>query len=65
MIVDEELGGTQLFADNDWNSQFIRDYQIEGIPRFLLIDDKGNIVSADAPRPSNPQLTEKLNELLN
>ncbi len=65
MVAEKELGGIQLFADNDWNSKFVRDYGIEGIPRFLLIDDKGNIVDADAPRPSNPKLKEVLNGLLN
>lgn len=63
MIVEKELSGIQLFADNDWNSQFIQDYEIEGIPRFILVDDKGNIVNADAPRPSNPKLKELLKEL--
>ncbi len=63
MIKEKELGGIQLFADNNWNSQFIRDYNIEGIPRFILIDDKGNIFNADAPRPSNPKLKEVLNSL--
>jgi len=63
MIVEKELSGIQLFADNDWNSQFVQDYEIEGIPRFILIDDKGNIVNADAPRPSNPKLKELLKEL--
>ena len=50
-------------ADNDWNSQFVKDYAIEGIPRFILIDPDGNIVSADAPRPSNPKLVELFKEL--
>ncbi|WP_300567339.1 TlpA disulfide reductase family protein [Flavobacterium sp.] len=63
-FVDEKkLGGIQLFADNDWNSQFAKDYAIEGIPRFILIDPNGNIVSADAPRPSDPKLIQKFTEL--
>lgn len=56
MIVDKELGGTQLLADNAWQSQFVQDYGIDGIPRFILIDPNGNIVSADAPRPSDDAL---------
>ena len=63
MVKNENLGGTQLFADNDWNSKFVMDYAIEGIPRFILIDPNGNIVSADAPRPSNPELIELFEEL--
>jgi len=56
MIVNRHLGGIQLISDNDWNSAFIKNYQIMGIPRFILIDPKGNIVEADAPRPSQSEL---------
>lgn len=63
MVKDKELGGIQLFADKDWQSDFVRGYGIEGIPRFILIDPDGNIVSADAPRPSDPKLIELFNEL--
>ena len=63
MVKDKELGGIQLFADNEGNSTFIKEYQIQGIPRFILIDPKGNIVDANAPRPSNPKLIELFNEL--
>lgn len=63
MVAEKELGGIQLFADNDWNSGFVKDYQITGIPRFILIDPDGNIVKQNAPRPSNPKLIELFNEL--
>ena len=52
MVADKELKGVQLFSDNDWKSEFVQEYAIEGIPRFILVDDHGKIVSADAPRPS-------------
>ena len=64
MVNDKNLGGVQLLADKDWNSKFVRDYAIDGIPRFILIDPNGNIVSADAPRPSSPKLVELLEEEL-
>ncbi len=63
MVKAKELGGMQLMADNDWKSKFVTDYAIEGIPRFLLIDPDGNIVNADAPRPSDPKLIELFKEL--
>ncbi|GAA3555961.1 thioredoxin-like domain-containing protein [Snuella lapsa] len=63
MIADKELGGTQLLADNDWRSKFVQDYKIKGIPRFILIGPDGNIVSADAPRPSDKRLTDLFTEL--
>ena len=63
MVTDKELGGVQLMADNAWQSDFVQDYKISGIPRFILVDPEGNIVSADAPRPSNEKLKEKFTDL--
>lgn len=64
MIQDKSLGGIQLMADTNWSSKFVQDYAILGIPRFILVDPEGNIVSADAPRPSTKQLRVMLDELL-
>ena len=61
MIVDRQMGGIQLYAGN--NNTFSRDYQINSIPRFILVDPEGNIVDADAPRPSDPKLIELFNSL--
>jgi len=63
MIKEKELSGIQIFADNNGRSQFITDYGIQGIPRFLLIDPEGNIVNSNAPRPSSSELIELFNEL--
>ncbi|GAB5399435.1 MAG: TlpA disulfide reductase family protein [Aureisphaera sp.] len=64
MVDDKELKGVQLFADNNWESKFVKDYYIKGIPRFILIDPDGNIISPDAPRPSNTKLREMLDEMI-
>jgi len=63
MVEEKELGGIQLFADSDWKSQFVTDYAIQGIPRFILIDPNGNIVDSNAPRPSDSKLTDLFDEL--
>lgn len=63
-VTDKALGGIQLFADKDWKSDFIQAYGINSIPRFILIDPKGNVVEADAKRPSDPALTAQLESLL-
>ncbi len=63
MVAEKELGGIQLFADNDWNSEFVKNYKINGIPRFILIDPNGKVVTPDAPRPSDPKLVELFTEL--
>lgn len=64
MIAEKELGGVQLMADKNWESKFVKDYGILGIPRFILIDPQGNIVSADAPRPSDAKLRVLLDKLI-
>lgn len=56
MVAENNMGGIQLIAGGD--QSFMMDYQISGIPRFILIDPKGNIVDANAPRPSDPRLEE-------
>jgi thiol-disulfide isomerase/thioredoxin len=63
LIKDKELGGVQVLADNDWNSQFVKDYYISGIPRFILVDPNGKIVKADAPRPSSPTIETEFDSL--
>lgn len=63
MVKAEQLGGVQLFADKDFNSQFIQDYGINSIPRFILIDPAGNIVNSNAMRPSDPNIRDYFKEL--
>lgn len=63
MIADKELGGIQIFAPKGWQTEFIQAYKINGIPRFILIDPAGNVVSPDAPRPSSDELKALLTEL--
>ena len=63
-VEDKQLGGIQLFADKNWNSDFIKSFGINSIPRFILIDPSGKVVSADAARPSDSKLSEQLDALL-
>lgn len=63
MVAEKSLTGVQLISDNGWETDFIKSYKISGIPRFILIDPKGNIVDPDAPRPSSSELTKLLEKL--
>lgn len=62
MIKDENLGGLQLFAAG-WGD-LAQYYKIKGIPRFMVFDKQGKIVTVDAPRPSSPKLKELLEKTL-
>ncbi|WP_160712025.1 TlpA family protein disulfide reductase [Chitinophaga solisilvae] len=53
-VKEKEMKGLQLFMSG-W-SDITKFYGITGIPRFMVFDQKGNIVSIDAPRPSTPEL---------
>ncbi|MDO5978376.1 TlpA family protein disulfide reductase [Flavivirga spongiicola] len=63
MVKEKELTGVQLFANNAFNSKFIKDYKVRSIPRFILIDPEGKLVDAYAPRPSDEKLLELFNSL--
>jgi thiol-disulfide isomerase/thioredoxin len=58
-VAERELGGIQLMEANGWESDIMGAYNINGIPRFLLIDQQGKIITAQAPRPSDKS-TESL-----
>ena len=63
-VVDEnKFAGIQLFADKDMESSFVKEYFIKTTPRYILIDPSGNIVDANAPRPSSSRLTRLFGEL--
>jgi alkyl hydroperoxide reductase subunit AhpC len=63
-VSEKQLGGIQLFADKNWNSDFIKSFSINSIPRFILIDPNGKVVHSDASRPSSPELKEELGKLV-
>lgn len=65
MVKEKNLGGVQLIADNDWDSEFAKSFGVTSIPRFILIDPSGKVVKAVAERPSNPELLKELDKLLN
>ena len=43
---------------------FLRLLEVNGIPRFVLVDPEGNLVNADMTRPSQPETVELLDRLL-
>lgn len=61
-VKKENLGGIQLYAKG-FSSEFAQYYKINAIPRFLIFDKEGKIVTVDSPRPSQPELKELLLKL--
>ena len=63
MVKSGELSGVQLLLGR--GSQFQRDYNINGIPHFILIDPDGKIINPKTVRPSSPDAEKILNALPN
>ncbi|OYU65540.1 MAG: hypothetical protein CFE22_13290 [Cytophagaceae bacterium BCCC1] len=47
----------------EWSAKVSQQYMIRTIPRYMIIDKTGKIVSQDAKRPSNPDTLGQLLEL--
>lgn len=64
-IEKEEMSGLQLRQSENFEESLSKAFVINSIPRFIIIDAAGKIVSADAPRPSSgDQIRDLLNSLL-
>lgn len=59
VIKDNKLGGIQLFAGGG-NNVLANDYKIKVMPRYLVFDRNGNVVTTEAPLPNNPALKKLL-----
>lgn len=56
--------GDHGLSEGGWASGVTRKYQINSIPRYMIIDKNGTIVRPDAPRPSSPETKELLLKLM-
>ncbi len=53
-----KLPGYHFYPTEAQREAIYYKYQVEGIPRYMLVDKKGNIVNPMAPRPSQADMTE-------
>ncbi|EHQ25231.1 TlpA family protein disulfide reductase [Mucilaginibacter paludis] len=55
-----KMGGIQWMVRDE---TFEKAFGINMIPRFILLDKKGNVLSLKMPLPSHPELEQELNKL--
>jgi len=48
----------------DWGSEIVKQFKISSIPRYMLIDKKGNIVDDNAKRPSDDGIYKDIIRLI-
>lgn len=59
-VAGKKMTGIQLHAGAQ--SDMSLRYKVNSIPRYLLIDKQGKIITTDSPRPDNPELLTLIDE---
>jgi thiol-disulfide isomerase/thioredoxin len=62
-IQDMEIKGVNVISPGNWNSEVCRYFQISSIPRYMLMNKKGEVVDFNAKRPNDPALLQDLLKL--
>ncbi|MEO6523047.1 MAG: TlpA disulfide reductase family protein [Mucilaginibacter sp.] len=60
----KKKGWTNTELLSNFTESLFKYYGIEGIPRFLIFDREGKVVTVDAPRPSSPIFKALIDEAL-
>jgi thiol-disulfide isomerase/thioredoxin len=58
------LNSNQYFLDKAQTDVFSYKYQVSGFPTYFLINKKGQLIDKNAPRPSSPDIKDKIDKLL-
>ena len=56
MVAEKNIGGLQLYDAEGLSSSFMRAFSVGLIPRFMMLDAEGKIITARAPRPSSKEV---------
>ena len=58
-----EISNNYLLVDPE-KSSFVKRFEVNTIPRYMLIDKEGQIINAEAPNPSDPKLKALIDKSL-
>ncbi|KQC00873.1 TlpA disulfide reductase family protein [Pedobacter sp. Hv1] len=58
-VKEKAMDGIQLLVKQP-QSSFIKEYAVNGIPRYIFLDPEGKIIAYNAPRPSDKEKLEDL-----
>ena len=60
MVKEKKLSSIHLYASPETKELFKKLYDLRSIPRYMLVDKEGNIISINAPMPSKGTALESL-----
>jgi hypothetical protein len=64
-VMDMKLeNGTNVHSIGGWSSPAAKFFKLESIPRYMLMNKKGEIIDKDAKRPSDSQILNDILKLL-
>ncbi len=59
-----EEGNKNFLVNKNFESDLAKKFNIQSIPRYMIVGKDGKIINDNAPRPSDPKLKEIFDELL-
>lgn len=63
-IQDLKIEGVNVISPGNWSSKVCKYFQINSIPRYMIMNKKGEMVEFNAPRPMEPSLLDQLKKLI-
>ena len=64
MVSQLKLTGMNYRASDAVKQQIYNQFNLQYIPRYILIDKNGKVVDGNAKRPSDPNVVADINKLL-
>jgi thiol-disulfide isomerase/thioredoxin len=59
-ITDNKIEGVNVLSQGNWNAKVCKYFQIYSIPRYMIMDKKGDIVDFNAKRPADTSVLDDL-----
>ena len=59
-ILDLGMEGTQFISPGNWQSKACPYFKIGSIPRYMIMNKKGEIIDQNAKRPADPSVLQQL-----
>lgn len=63
-IEQNHLEGFQFHSPGNWQSEAVKYFKINSIPRYMIVNKKGDFIDFNAKRPSETELLDRLRELI-